>query len=278
MQSLDDLRRAIDEQRLRTLKGFGGTGPSGASATRSPTVSARERSPRTSIAIARPHAERLVAELARVPGVTFASHCGSLRRFSETVGDIDIVIASTGTRAGQMDAVVSLGAVDNRVLARGESRPASSRAVAEWDVRVRAHSERRCSISPGPKSHNVKLRQRARRHALYAERVRARDSKAAPSSPARRKRTFTCALRAPAPIPPVLREDWGEIEAAEKDRLPRALGPLFGDFHVHGASRDASSSLGGDGRDGARARLRRARARRSRGGDALGRRRDALLK
>src|SRR5215468_5380721 len=104
VQSLDELRRAIDEQRLRALKGFGEK-----SEHRIREAIARmEREgalSRTSIAIALPHAERLVAELAQVRGVAFAGYCGSLRRFSETVGDVDIVVVSEDP-APVMDAVV----------------------------------------------------------------------------------------------------------------------------------------------------------------------------
>src|SRR3954454_19481145 len=55
-------------------------------------------------------------------------------------------------------------------------------------------------------------------------------------------------------IPPVLREDWGEIEAAENGRLPRALEPISGDFHVH-------TNLSGDGRSSLEDMVAGARAR-----------------
>ena len=97
MQSLDDLRRAIAEHRLRALKGFGAK-----SEQRLEDAIARlERDgalTRTPISIALPLARRIAAEIARVPGVTYAAHCGSLRRFSETVGDIDIVVAAPTQR------------------------------------------------------------------------------------------------------------------------------------------------------------------------------------
>src|ERR1051325_215508 len=92
VQSLDDLRRALDEHRLQTLKGFGEKSEQ----RLRDAIDRLEKEgalTRTSIAIALPHAERLVAELAQVRGVTFAGYCGSLRRFSETVGDVDIVVA-----------------------------------------------------------------------------------------------------------------------------------------------------------------------------------------
>ena len=53
---------------------------------------------RTPISVALPLATRIVERLREVPGVTHASYCGSLRRFSETIGDIDIVVAATRSR------------------------------------------------------------------------------------------------------------------------------------------------------------------------------------
>ena len=54
---------------------------------------------RTPISVALPLAERIVARMLEVPGVTHASYCGSLRRFSETIGDVDVVVAATRGRA-----------------------------------------------------------------------------------------------------------------------------------------------------------------------------------
>lgn len=240
VQSLEELRRAIDEQRLRTLKGFGEK-----SEQRIREAIARmEREgalTRTSIAIALPHAERLVAELSQVRGVVFAGYCGSLRRFSETVGDIDIVVASTDPPP-VMEAVVNLGAVD-RVLARGESKTSIvTRRGLQVDVRVVAPSQLGAALLyfTGSKSHNVKLRQRALARGYTLNEYALTTLEGGDVVASETEEDIYRALGLPF-IAPVLREDWGEIEAAENGRLPAALGPLSGDFHVH-------TSLSGDGR------------------------------
>jgi DNA polymerase (family 10) len=132
--SLDDLRRAIAEQKLRALKGFGekSEGKLRQAIERLEQQGALTRTP---ISVALPHTQRIVGELAALPGVTHASYCGSLRRFSETVGDIDIVVVATNPGA-VMNAVVALPMVD-QVLGRGETKTSivTQRGV-QVDVRV----------------------------------------------------------------------------------------------------------------------------------------------
>jgi DNA polymerase (family 10) len=251
--SLDDLRRAIDERRLRELKGFGEK-----SEDRLRNAIARLEKEgalnRTSIAIALPHAERLVAELAQVRGVVFAGYCGSLRRFSETVGDVDIVVATLDP-APVMDAFVALAAVE-RVLARGETKTSVvTRRGLQVDLRVVAPHQLGAALLyfTGSKSHNVKLRQRAlaRGYTLNEYALTAVEGGAVIASET--EEDIYRALGLPF-IPPVLREDWGEIEAAENGRLPRALDPVSGDFHVH-------TNLSGDGRSSLEEMVATARAR-----------------
>jgi DNA polymerase (family 10) len=243
VQSIDDLRRMLDEQRLRALKGFG---PKSEENLRTAIVRLDKEGAfaRTSIAIALPHAERLVAELRSVSGVTFAGYCGSLRRFSETVGDVDIVVAARDP-APVMDTVVALGAVE-RVLARGETKTSVvTRRGLQVDVRVVAPHQLGAALLyfTGSKSHNVRLRQRAlaRGYTLNEYALTTLDGGAVIACET--EEAIYAALGLPF-IAPELREDWGELEAAEEGRLPVALGPLSGDFHVHtNVSGDGRSSL-----------------------------------
>ena len=104
--SIDDLRRVLAEHELRTLKGFGPKAEDNLarSLARLEEQGAVERTP---ISVAHPLGERIAARMREVSGVTHASVCGSLRRFSETIGDIDVVVASADPEP-VMQALVSM--------------------------------------------------------------------------------------------------------------------------------------------------------------------------
>src|SRR4029077_1215265 len=119
VESLDDLRKVLAEHKLRELKGFGAKSEEKLAQSLA-RLDAGGDIERTPISVALPLARRVVARLLEVPGVTHASYCGSLRRFSETIGDVDIVVPSSAAEPG-MEALVSMSVVE-RVLVRGEAK------------------------------------------------------------------------------------------------------------------------------------------------------------
>src|SRR3954451_6402966 len=159
--SIDDLRRVLAEHKLRDLKGFGEK--SEEKLTQSLARLEQQGSiGRTPISVALPLARKIVARLTEVTGVTHASTCGSLRRFAETIGDVDILISASDPER-VMDAVVALPAVD-RVLGRGASKTSIvTRRGTQVDVRVVAPAQLEAALLyfTGSKGHNIKLRQRA---------------------------------------------------------------------------------------------------------------------
>ncbi|MCL2448143.1 MAG: helix-hairpin-helix domain-containing protein, partial [Polyangiaceae bacterium] len=139
VESIADLRRALDEGKVQGLKGFGAKSEDKLKQALA-RLEAQGPMDRTPISVALPLAERIVARMLDVPGVSHASFCGSLRRFSETVGDVDIVVAATQP-APVMEAFVSMGVVD-RVLGRGETKTSAvTRRGTQVDVRVVAPHE-----------------------------------------------------------------------------------------------------------------------------------------
>jgi DNA polymerase (family X) len=245
VQSLDDLKLAVTEHKLRGLKGFGEKSEEKLAQTlaRLAQVTGAGRTP---ISVALPLAERIVEMIRAVPGVSAAATCGSLRRFSETIGDIDIVVAATDADA-VMNAVVGMTVVD-RVLGRGDTKTSVvTRKGIQVDVRVVQLQQLGAAMLyfTGSKAHNVKLRQRALAQKLTLNEYALSEIETGRVVAAETEEAIYAALGLPF-IPPVLREDIGEIDLAERGALPSSLDPgaIIGDFHVHTTvSGDGLSSL-----------------------------------
>jgi DNA polymerase (family 10) len=240
VQSIEDLRRALTEHKLRDLKGFGVKSEDKIAASLA-RLEAQGSLGRTPISVALPLAERIVARMLEVPGVTHASYCGSLRRFSETVGDIDVVVAASDA-ASVMKALVSMNVVD-RVLGQGETKTSVvTRRGTQVDLRVVAHGQLGAAqlYFTGSKGHNIKLRTRALARGWTLNEYALSEIEGGRVVASETEEQIYAALGLPW-IAPVLREDWGEIEAAERGELPRPIGAVCGDFHVH-------TSVSGDGR------------------------------
>lgn len=240
----DDLRAAIARHALRDLKGFGPK--SEEKLARSLERLGGEGERRTPISVALPLAARICARLSAVPGVERAAFCGSLRRFSETVGDLDIV-AATEDGAPVMDEALSMPIVD-RVLSHGDTRASFvTRAGLQVDLRVVAPHQFGAAMLyfTGSKGHNIKLRQRAIDRGWTLNEYALADAATGDVVASRSEADIYAALGLSF-IHPAQREDAGEIELAEKGNLPRVVSPesLIGDFHVHTSlSGDARSSL-----------------------------------
>ncbi len=240
VQSIDELRQALIDRRLRPLKGFGEKSEEKLIRALSRL---EEQGPldRTPISVALPLAERIVARLLEVPGVSHASFCGSLRRFAETVGDIDVVVAADAP-GRVMEALVSMSFVE-RVLARGDAKTSVvTRRGTQIDLRVVAAHQLGAArlYFTGSKGHNIRLRQRALSRGWTLNEYSLSAIEGGKVVASETEEAIYEALGLPW-IPPVLREDGSEIEAAERGTLPRGIGTLRGDFHVH-------TSLSGDGR------------------------------
>lgn len=240
VQNLADLKRALVEHKVREVKGFGAKSEDKI-AQAIAQLEAQGALGRTPISVALPLAERILARVREVPGVTHASTCGSLRRFSETIGDVDIVVAAADAKP-VMDALCSMSVVD-QVIARGESKTSVvTRRGTQVDLRVVAEHQLGAArlYFTGSKGHNIKLRQRALARGWTLNEYALSELEGGKVIASETEEQIYAALGLPW-IPPVLREDAGEIEAAEAGKLPTPIGELVGDFHVH-------STTSGDGR------------------------------
>lgn len=205
----------------------------------------KKRSERMPLQEALSLADEIISRLKRFPRVRRISPAGSLRRMKETVRDIDILITSANPRK-VMEAFVKLPMV-GEVLAHGDTKSSIlTKTGVQVDLRVVDPScfGAASVYFTGSQAHNIHIRDMAKKKGLkineYGVFVGKRNKRIAGKEEADVYKTLKLPL-----IPPELREDRGEIEAALKGELPRLieLSDIRGDFHIHTNRSDGAHSL-----------------------------------
>jgi len=218
----------------------------------------RARSGRTPLHRAIGYAEALLARLRKVPGVVRAEAAGSLRRRKETVGDLDLLVASPDPEPVMRAFVRGAGVAE--VLAEGPTRSSVRlESGLQADLRVLPAESFGAALHyfTGSKTHNISLRTRAVKMGLKLSEYGVFDRKGRRLGGATEEEVFR-AVKLPF-IPPELREGGGEIEAAERGELPDLVeeSDVLGDLHVHStASSDGRSDLAELAREGRALRRR----------------------
>ena len=240
IESLADLRAAGDAGQIAKLKGFGAKTEAKILEGISFVEKAGER-------ILQSHALRLVAPiLAAVrehPEVIRTEVCGSLRRRAETIGDLDILFSSKHAPA-VLDAFVKLPQVAT-VLAHGPTK-ASVRLADGVQCDLRGVDDTQFPFAlhyfTGSKAHNIAIRKRALARDLTLNEYALTGPEG--PVPCENEAALFAALGL-AFIPPELREDTGEIEAAQAGRIPDLieLSDLTGTFHCHTDYSDGGATL-----------------------------------
>jgi len=179
-------------------------------------------------------ADAVVRALRETPGVQAIEPAGSLRRRLETVGDIDILVTSTRP-AAVIERFVGLPQVVT-VLAHGETKSSiRHREGIQVDLRVVEPEAFGAALQyfTGSKNHNVKLRELAVRKKLKISEYGVFDARGRRAG-GRTEEEVYAAVGLPW-IPPELREDTGEIEAALARKLPTLVEVehIRGDLHAH---------------------------------------------
>lgn len=240
VRNLADLERAARAGRIRTLPGFG---EKSEQKILKGIGFLQQHSGRFSLGVALPLMEEIAARLGAVPGVTQVAVAGSIRRRKEAVGDGDVlVIAASPSRV--MDVFVAMPEVVH-VHGKGETKSSVKLSSGiDVDLRVVPAASFGAALNyfTGSKAHNVALRRRAQDRGLKlneygvfrGDRVIA----------GRTEEEVYAALDLPY-IPPELREDTGEIEAAESGRLPVLIDydDLRGDLQIQTTWTDGSNSI-----------------------------------
>lgn len=240
ISSVAELRAAAERGALRDLEGFGelleekilaATGHVG--------------DERVHVGVALRMAETVLDELRDLDEVRKIAYAGSLRRVQETIGDVDVLVASKQP-VPIMDRFTSMDVV-REVLAHGDTKSSVvTREGVQVDLRVVEPDVWGAALIyfTGSKAHNVKIRERAVQRGLKLSEYGLFEADTDELLASKTEEDVYAALDLPW-IPPTLREDRGEIEAALAGELPGIVQPgdIRGDLHGHTDLTDGVASL-----------------------------------
>jgi DNA polymerase (family 10) len=240
IQNIEQLRRALDTGLLLNMPGFREKKANNLRRGIELWLARRQRMP---LGTALPLAERLLESVRDVAHVEAAELAGSLRRRRETIGDIDLLVQAKDTAAA-LRAVTRLPET-RHVVAVGDTK---ATVVLENGIQVdiRAVPEESFGAAlqyfTGSKQHNVHLRTIARQLGLKINEYGV--FRGTERLGGRSEEEIYRLLGIPI-MPPEIREDRGEIEAATEGRLPALveLESIRGDLHVHSNYSDGRSTM-----------------------------------
>jgi DNA polymerase (family 10) len=243
VSSIDDLERICREGKLRDLPRMG-------EKLEQKILRSIEQYRRSASRFLMDHADRVASEismyLSETPGVEKITAAGILRRRKETIGDIDLLV--TGSDPGAVFERFVKFLKIREVLARGENKVSAKvgHEGIQVDVRVLEHDSFGSGLQyfTGSKEHNVALRTRAVKMGFkLSEYGLFREHDNIKLAGATEEEIYS--KLGVKWIPPELRENTGEIEAALDDRLPALieLSDIRGDLHSHTTTTDGRNSI-----------------------------------
>ena len=240
IQSLGELEYAAQSKALEDLPGFGEKLQEKVLAG---IAAVKRNAERTLLSDATAAAEEALEAVRGLPGVVRASVAGSVRRRRETVGDLDLVV-STKDAGKLMEKFVGLE-IATEAISRGETKT-SVRLPNGMQLDLRAVTDKEFPYTlhhfTGSKEHNIALRGRAQGMGLKINEYGL--WRGDELVPCKDEAAFFRALGL-AYIPPELREDAGEIEAAKSGTLPELLTAedIRGVLHTHSGYSDGADTI-----------------------------------
>ena len=242
VENIDGLKEAIARQQLRDVPGLGEKSEEKI-AKSIDRLGLHGKDRRTPLVEVYGLARSLAKRIEDIPGVVTAIPCGSIRRFSETIGDIDIVVATTDPSVVSK-MVLEFSEVDD-IVGAGETKTSFlTREGMQVDIRTARPEQLGSALLyfTGSKSHNIALRQRAidREWLLSEYGLFAGDEVVASETESAIYEALDMQY-----VPPTLREGSGEVEVAADEEIPNLIqrSDIKGDLHYH-------SDRSGDGRSG----------------------------
>ncbi len=240
IRTVADLKRAAKEGRIRALPHFGERSEQRILESVDFYEEAGGRRPLGEVLEL---AHRIESALAKVAGVADAAVAGSIRRRCETVGDVDVLVAA-GRAERVSKAFESMPAVQ-AVLAHGPTKTLV-RLTNGMDADLRVVKPESFGAAllyfTGSKAHNIALRKIAQKRGLKLNEYGLFRGDRALAARTEEEVYKSLGL---AWVPPEMREDRGEVDLAEKNRLPRLIeaGDIRGDLQIHTSWTDGSSTI-----------------------------------
>ena len=240
ISSLSELEKALHEGKLRDLPGMGAKKEE--NILRGIKLLQRSQQ-RMTLGEVLPLVDEIIHALKQKGTISKIQTAGSLRRMRETIGDIDLL--ATGKDNKKIIADFTLLPLVTDVLAAGETKASVIvQSGTQVDLRVVPEESYGAALQyfTGSKAHNIHLREIARSKGLKVNEygIFKGDKKIGGT----KEEDIYDALNVPI-MPPEMREDRGEIEAAIKGKLPHLieLSDIKGDFHVHSKWSDGSATI-----------------------------------
>ena len=242
--SVDELETAAKQNRVQTVPGFGASKEKNLIEAIERSRRLRERLP---LYVALPYAERLVREILARPEITHASVAGSLRRGRDTVGDLDLVAATTDAPATAA-AFLSLPGI-NEAIEQGEKKVA---ALCDLGLRVDLRLGTPEAFVPllhhfsSGREHNRQLREWAETKQLKINEYGVFDARTNAEIAGANKSEADLYGAVGLPfIAPEMREGRGEVEAAQNHNLPELIteADFRGQLHCHSTYSDGSATV-----------------------------------
>ncbi len=243
VSTVDGLEKLAQEQKLRELPRMGAKLEE--KVLRS-IAAYRKRTGRFLLSFGQNVADELMAYLNDVPGVEEITPAGSLRRGKETIGDLDILVTGAGAEAA-IEKFVKHPKV-SEVLGRGPNKASVRFGLEGLQVDLRALPRESYGSAllyfTGSKEHNITLRQRALKMGYTLSEYSLAELEGEKPVAGRTEEEVYAKLGL-AWIPPELRENSNEIDAAAEGKLPRLLEPsdIQGDLHMHTRESDGRATL-----------------------------------
>ena len=245
IDSIAKLEKAAKEGKIAVLKGFGEKSEKNILKT---IELAKKKKERIILGVAFPIAKEIVNELKKCEGVKRIEIAGSIRRKKETVGDIDILAEIEGDSKDIMDRFVAMHNV-KEVIAKGNKKSMVLIKEGDYKIQVDLRIIERESFGAalqyftGNKDHNIELRRIAIQKGLKLNEYGIFDKNGKQIAGKDEEEIYR--KLGMMWIPPELRENQGEIEAAIKNKLPKLveLKEIKGDLHVHTNWSDGLNSI-----------------------------------